>query len=113
MGGRRNAQLPAQRASKAWAPRGGNSRSPRVRAPLATATAPGQSAGQANRYAGPVISVFTPSHDPRWLDEALYSVLGQTHQDWEWIVLLNGDADWAPPADERVHVQRSTLENIG
>lgn len=84
-----------------------------MRAPLATATAPGQSAGQANRYPGPVISVFTPSHDPRWLDEALYSMLAQTRDDWEWIVLLNGHADWAPPADERVHVQRSTLENIG
>jgi len=60
-----------------------------------------------------VISVFTPSHDPRWLDEALYSMLAQTREDWEWIVLLNGDADWTPPTDARVHVHRSLLENIG
>jgi O-antigen biosynthesis protein len=51
------------------------------------------------------VSVFTPSHDPRWLDEARSSLLAQTHGDWEWIVLLNGGATWAPRSlDPRVKV---------
>jgi len=42
-----------------------------------------------------VISVFTPSHNPKYLDDAYASLNKQTHKDWEWIVYLNGEAqDW-------------------
>src|SRR4051794_315426 len=55
-----------------------------------------------------LLSVFTPSHNTRFLDECYQSLLAQTHRDWEWIVMLNGRAtDWAPgEADERVKVIR-------
>ncbi len=55
-----------------------------------------------------LVSVFTPSHRPRYLDRCYESLAAQTHRDWEWVVLLNGSAaDWRPPvADERVRVAR-------
>ena len=54
-----------------------------------------------------VISIFTPTHDPTYLDEAYGSVLAQTYTDWEWIVLLNGDAAWEPiEPDDRIRVIR-------
>lgn len=37
-------------------------------------------------------SVFTPSHDPRWIEPAYESLRRQTHKDWEWVVVPNGDA---------------------
>jgi glycosyltransferase involved in cell wall biosynthesis len=66
--------------------------------------------------AGPVrVSVFTPSHDTRYLDEAYRSLRNQSFPGWEWIVLLNGKAStWAPPeADERVHVRRAPAKIRG
>ena len=61
------------------------------------------------------ISVFTPSHDTRYLDEAYESLLAQTHDNWEWEVLLNGAAaesendgvewDGWKVNDPRVHVR--------
>lgn len=36
------------------------------------------------------ISIFTPTNDPTFLPEVLASVLAQTYQDWEWIILHNG-----------------------
>lgn len=62
-------------------------------------------------------SVFTPSHNPRFLDEAYRSLKAQTVTDWEWVVLLNGKAgNWSPPEpDERVRVERapSRLHGVG
>jgi hypothetical protein len=53
----------------------------------------------------PTVSVFTPSHRPTYLTEAFASLRGQTFQDWEWVVLLNGGARWSPPeADPRVRI---------
>jgi glycosyltransferase involved in cell wall biosynthesis len=54
------------------------------------------------------ISVFTPSHNPRYLDDCYASLAAQTFRDWEWIVLLNGKAtSWSPSQpDERVRVER-------
>ena len=51
--------------------------------------------------------MFTPSHDPTYLDEAWASLEAQTFTDWEWVVLLNRGAQWAPPADPRVRVRRA------
>jgi glycosyltransferase involved in cell wall biosynthesis len=58
------------------------------------------------------LSVFTPSNDTRFLDDAYRSLQDQSLEDWEWIVLLNGKAkNWGPePADDRVIVQRATLK---
>ena len=50
------------------------------------------------------ISVFTPSHNPKWLDEVYESLKGQTNPDWEWVVLLNSKAEWDAPDDSRVRV---------
>src|SRR3954454_13980940 len=56
-----------------------------------------------------VLSVFTPSHNPRYLDECLRSLQAQTFQDWEWVVLLNGKAtSWSPAQpDPRVKVTKA------
>jgi hypothetical protein len=56
------------------------------------------------------VSVFTPSHRPEHLADCYASLAAQTHEDWEWIVLLNGKAkDWAPPQpDARVKVHRAS-----
>jgi O-antigen biosynthesis protein len=48
----------------------------------------------------PRVSVFTPSHRNTYLDEALDSLLRQTYQDWEWVVLLNAGARWRPVHDD-------------
>lgn len=36
-----------------------------------------------------MFSIITPTHDPRWLDQALQSLEAQTCGDWEWIVVPN------------------------
>jgi O-antigen biosynthesis protein len=48
-----------------------------------------------------MISIFTPTHDPKYLNEAYAGLLNQTHQDWEWVVLINGKAKWEAPKDEK------------
>ncbi|SFS55270.1 Methyltransferase domain-containing protein [Saccharopolyspora flava] len=54
-------------------------------------------------------TVFTASHVPTYLDECHRTVLAQTHTDWEWVVLLNGTAEWSPPEpDPRIRVLRGT-----
>jgi glycosyl transferase family 2 len=54
-------------------------------------------------------SIFTPSHNPRYLNSAYESLAAQSVSDWEWIVLLNRKTPtWTPPADDpRVRVQRA------
>jgi glycosyltransferase involved in cell wall biosynthesis len=58
------------------------------------------------------ISVFTPTHNPKWLDECLASLQAQTHSDWEWVVLLNNGARWNTD-DSRVRVVISESVNAG
>ena len=62
-----------------------------------------------------LVSVFTPSHDPRYLNLAYESLRRQSFSDWEWIVLLNGRAPaWQPPADDpRVKVSRAPARMRG
>lgn len=43
-----------------------------------------------------MISVYTPSHDPKYLDDCLASLQAQTYTDCEWVVLLNHGAEWEP-----------------
>lgn len=35
-------------------------------------------------------SIYTPTHDTRHLQRAADSLLAQTEEDWEWIIVLNG-----------------------
>jgi O-antigen biosynthesis protein len=60
-------------------------------------------------------SIFTPSHNPRYLNSAYESLAAQSVSDWEWIVLLNRKTpDWTPPAeDPRVTVQRAPARAKG
>jgi hypothetical protein len=55
------------------------------------------------------VSIFTTSHDARYLDEAYRSVAKQSFTDWEWIVLLGRKAPaWTAPAeDQRITVSRA------
>jgi len=39
-----------------------------------------------------VITVFTPTHNPKYLQAAYDSLLAQTNQEWEWIIVLNNAA---------------------
>ncbi|WGD38229.1 glycosyltransferase [Lysinibacter sp. HNR] len=58
-----------------------------------------------NRKTAPLFSVFTPSHDARFLDECLESLQAQTNTRWEWIVLLNNGARWRPEnPDPRIQI---------
>jgi glycosyltransferase involved in cell wall biosynthesis len=64
----------------------------------------------------PQVSVFTPSHDSRWLNECFASLKAQTVADWEWILLLQETA-WQPPEpDGRVRIleaPRSAWGRVG
>lgn len=60
-----------------------------------------------------MISVFTPSNNPRWLGECYDSLLAQDHEDWEWVVVLNGSAMWEPPKDRRVRMFWSDAKGVG
>ncbi|HEX3803403.1 MAG TPA: glycosyltransferase [Solirubrobacteraceae bacterium] len=52
-----------------------------------------------------MLSVFTPSHNPVFLDECLASLQAQTFGEWEWVVMLNGGARWGPRhPDPRVRI---------
>ncbi|HVY11046.1 MAG TPA: glycosyltransferase [Mycobacteriales bacterium] len=57
----------------------------------------------------PRVSVFTPSHDPTYLDGCYASLSAQTFTDWEWVVLLNGKAQrWSlAQPDERVRIEHA------
>jgi O-antigen biosynthesis protein len=53
-----------------------------------------------------MISIITPSHDVKFLGELEKSILLQTYQDWEWIVLLNNGANYGigPNTERRIKV---------
>lgn len=63
----------------------------------------------------PRFSIFTPSHDPKYLDDAFNSVINQTFDDWEWIIMLNNGAEWEPPyEDDRVKiVKNNDVSGVG
>ena len=48
--------------------------------------------------------MFTPTHDPKFLKDCYTSLLAQSYDDWEWVILVNGGASledcWFP--DPRV-----------
>lgn len=63
----------------------------------------------------PLVSIFTPSHNPEYLDEAFHSVVAQSYTKWEWIVILNGGANWTPPSeDSRVRIYHNdNINGVG
>jgi glycosyltransferase involved in cell wall biosynthesis len=55
------------------------------------------------------LSLFTPTNNPRYLQPAYDSIRNQCHEDWEWVVLLNGGALREPTpllSDSRVRFVR-------
>jgi len=60
------------------------------------------------------ISLFTPTHDARYLLQAYGSLLEQSHTDWEWTVLCNNGAEFECD-DPRVkcHKDLSGITRVG
>jgi len=56
------------------------------------------------------ISIITPSHDARFLDELKESILLNDFLNWEWIVLLNNSADYESD-DPRIRVIHSKINS--
>lgn len=50
-----------------------------------------------------MISIITPSHNNRFLKELENTILAQTYQDWEWILLLNNGAKYVA-TDPRIKI---------
>jgi O-antigen biosynthesis protein len=40
------------------------------------------------------LSIFTPSHNTKYLKELEETILQQSHEDWEWIILTNNNAEY-------------------
>ena len=54
------------------------------------------------------LSIITPTHNPKYLAELESSIMANTHQDWEWIVLLNNGAEYDISTDNRIRVIKSS-----
>ena len=64
------------------------------------------------------ISVFTPTHNTRFIAEAYSSLAQQSVTEWEWVLLLNGNVKKNDlPAvivnDERVKILNGTVKGVG
>lgn len=65
------------------------------------------------------ISVYTPTHRPRFIAEAYRSLLDQSVTDWEWVLLLNGntsenDLPRRVTEDDRVKIHHvSSVRGVG
>ena len=55
------------------------------------------------------LSIITPSHNPIHLRELEESILANTYQNWEWIILLNNGATYSS-TDSRIKVYNSTKD---
>jgi len=65
-----------------------------------------------------LLSVFTPTHNPTWLLPAYNSLKAQTYQNYEWVLVLNGELrpEQLPREireDQKVKVYRTDGPNIG
>jgi len=61
------------------------------------------------------ISVITPTHNTKWLRQAYDSLLAQTLQDWEWILVPNGGVKlpkWVEE-DHRIKVYPLESSSVG
>jgi glycosyltransferase involved in cell wall biosynthesis len=56
------------------------------------------------------LSIITPTHDITFLKELEASILVQTYQDWEWVILLNHGAEYSA-TDERIKIEDCPFES--
>lgn len=63
----------------------------------------------------PLVSIFTPSHNPKFLDDAYNSVINQTYDNWQWIIILNNNAQWHPPVEDNriLLIRNNYLKGVG
>lgn len=54
-----------------------------------------------------MLSIITPSHNSKHLEEVESCLLANTYTDWEWIILLNNGAEYIPTIDNRIKVFKS------
>lgn len=61
-----------------------------------------------------MISIITPTHNPKYLEEAYESLKAQTFQDWEWIIIPNNGAK-VDSKNEKIKIvpYEKKTENIG
>lgn len=62
------------------------------------------------------ISLFTPTHNSKWLQELYNCLLEQTYTNWEWVIVYNNGASICDFSDKRVvHVvlEYPTHEYVG
>ncbi len=52
------------------------------------------------------ISIITPTHNPVYLKELEQTILNNTYQNWEWIILLNNGAKYKA-TDKRIKIIQS------
>ena len=62
-------------------------------------------------------SIFTPTNDTTWIRDTYQSLLKQTHSNWEWVIVPNGEVpvDLPPEivADSRAVIRPTTSNKIG
>lgn len=56
------------------------------------------------------ISIITPTHNPKFLKELEETILSQTYQNWEWVILLNNGANYQS-TDPRIKIFKSPFNN--
>ena len=62
------------------------------------------------------ISIFTPTHNARFLEESYRAICEQEIRegdDWEWIVLLNNGAKFAPRGRVKIIRDDSGIKDVG
>jgi O-antigen biosynthesis protein len=52
------------------------------------------------------LSIFTPTHDTKYLKELEQTILQQSHEDWEWIILTNNNTEYES-VDPRIRIIKS------
>jgi glycosyltransferase involved in cell wall biosynthesis len=58
------------------------------------------------------LSIFTPTHDAKYLKELEETIIQQTHDDWEWVILLNNGAKYESN-DERIKIYYANVNTKG
>ncbi len=57
------------------------------------------------------LSIITPTHNTKFLNELQNSILANTHTDWEWIVLSNNGAKPELKNDNRIRIIESKINS--
>jgi len=65
-----------------------------------------------------MISIVTPTHNSKYLGELFQSIKDQTFTDWEWVLLVNGDAlkdklDFLNDSRVKIHTFTETCDRVG